>query len=329
MRSNARCSLGLFTTMAALAAAVFSLAAEPASSRFALGVMRRDGRLVPFASYDGGKWRNRWPTIFRAGQDIPLTVKDLPKGYWPWDEPLLTWKVWPLEGEPRTVTVNAPVLFDSACSRILGLTTTYQPFPTLLPRYTDPYPKDGLATAGDVTIEPIETLAADSPDWKLVTAAIRTEVNESEETTVREMSGGGFRHPTGVFERANTPLQLEVLVKGRTSKAGEYVYYFEGIKSYKPPVYSNLPPGCNILTFFTGWLDVTWPKKGTVVATTDMVNCSREGLAYTVPFGRISVDGHMYWVLQLSGRGYEHYEVVEPGEGKVTRAIATIGGTCK
>jgi hypothetical protein len=40
--------------------------------RFALGVLRRDGVLLPFA-FDGRRWSTPWPADLR--QDLPITIE--------------------------------------------------------------------------------------------------------------------------------------------------------------------------------------------------------------------------------------------------------------
>ena len=50
----------------AAAAAVMGLgaalwAADSAPGAFTVGVLRRDGVIVPFAAFDGKRWSNRWP----------------------------------------------------------------------------------------------------------------------------------------------------------------------------------------------------------------------------------------------------------------------------
>lgn len=298
--------------------------------RFALAVVRRDGRIVPFASYENGRWRNRWPTVFPRYEEVPLSLNGIPEGWWPWKEPLLTWKVWPLEGTPRPVSVRAPVLFESACDRIMGLATNYQPFASLMRGMSDPFPKDGLATVGDITVEPVETLEKGSPDWDLVTQAVSWDVSQAENQTVAAWSGQ-WKHPYPSVDRRTKVFNLEVLCRTRATTPGAFTYYFEGIKRYKQLAdgKSKLDKDCDFITFAAGWVEISKSNRGKAVVTAELTNCSREGIAYTLPLGQITVDGKVLWVIQLSGRGYEHYEVVEPASGQVKRQIATVGGSCR
>ena len=47
------------------------------SERFALAIVRLDGRIVPFAAYDGGRWERAWPEADEATDD--WTSESLPK----------------------------------------------------------------------------------------------------------------------------------------------------------------------------------------------------------------------------------------------------------
>ena len=51
--------------------------------RGALAVLRRDGLLFPFASFDRDSWRATWPSISRnPALDIPTTREGIPKEWW-------------------------------------------------------------------------------------------------------------------------------------------------------------------------------------------------------------------------------------------------------
>jgi hypothetical protein len=49
-------------------------AAATQSDRFVLAIVRLDGRLVPFAAYDAGRWEQAWPEAA-----TPSTPPTLPR----------------------------------------------------------------------------------------------------------------------------------------------------------------------------------------------------------------------------------------------------------
>src|SRR5262249_47343551 len=109
--------------VALLAASV--LAAERAAP-FTVGVLRRDGIVVPFATYDGRSWSERWPKP-TDDLSIPVTVGSVPSKWWGPTGPLDTWQAWVEGGEPRSVKVLQPDWVDAHCVRQIGLRTDYQP----------------------------------------------------------------------------------------------------------------------------------------------------------------------------------------------------------
>ena len=50
-----------------------AVAAAPSGPKFSLGVVRRDGLLVPFATFDGRGWSVPWPD---SDLNVPLPISD-------------------------------------------------------------------------------------------------------------------------------------------------------------------------------------------------------------------------------------------------------------
>src|SRR6478672_2385782 len=48
---------------------------------FAIGVLRRDGVVSPFAAFDGKRWSAPWPVDVR-GLDLPIGVQGIPAKWW-------------------------------------------------------------------------------------------------------------------------------------------------------------------------------------------------------------------------------------------------------
>ncbi|HEV2179274.1 MAG TPA: hypothetical protein VGR59_03090 [Gemmatimonadaceae bacterium] len=56
-------------------------AARAPRARFVLGVLRRDGIVIPFATFDGKDWRTDWPAP-RDHVDVPIDIASVPKDWW-------------------------------------------------------------------------------------------------------------------------------------------------------------------------------------------------------------------------------------------------------
>ncbi|HSK09420.1 MAG TPA: hypothetical protein VK911_07580 [Vicinamibacterales bacterium] len=296
---------------------------------FALAVLRQDGIVIPFAHFDGRRWRNRWP-VAGKGFPVPLRIADVPGGWWPDGDPITAWTAWRRQGPPVEVTSQAPVSLLIQCQRGLGIRTSYSAAEKP-PDVVQPYPKDGLATAGAVVVEQPRLIEASSSEWRAVDAAVQREVRDLEDKAVKRFVGA-WVHPTPRAQRDKQPFTPEVIM-AVTPRA----FYFEGVKTYPP---APLAPGegwrrmakprnaCNMLTYAAGWVLLDDKGRPTVRASADITDCNREGLVYSLPLGLIRHDDRVFWVVQVSGWGYERYEVMEVRGDEVRSAIATPGGWC-
>ncbi len=299
-----------------------------ASDRFTLAVLRRDGIVIPFATYTGRYWFNYWPTP-EAQTDVPLSIDFVPKGDWPDKKPVLTWTAWPTTGESRAVNVVKPAWIPAHCMMNVGLQTDYKSKDPAPPIEVQPYPKDGLATDGNVRIEPVEILDEKSPDWKAALADLTPAVTKEEADQVERMRQW-WEHPANATTRAKTALNLDVLCRTPGRTAGSVAYYFEGSKRYPNPNTTLRVAGksCDIITFARGW--VFKPANGQPgrAITASLTDCRMEGILYTLPLGAFRVKDDLLWAVQVSGWGYERYDVLELSD-KVKSRRETPGGWCK
>src|SRR5436190_8764466 len=93
-----------------LLAAAFAAADSP---RFTIGVLRRDGVAVPFATYDGKAWAGRWPAPARE-PEIPINLRSVPSKWL--DAPVAsTWSTW-IDGRAGSaVRVLGPDVIETHC----------------------------------------------------------------------------------------------------------------------------------------------------------------------------------------------------------------------
>jgi hypothetical protein len=300
-----------------------------ASGKFTLAVLRRDGIVIPFATYSGRYWFNYWPTP-ALQVDVPLSLDFVPKGDWPDKKPVLTWTAWPTSGGSRVINVLKPAWIPAHCMMNVGLQTDYKPREPAPPLEVQPYPKDGLATDGDVRIEPVEILNEKSPDWKTVIAEVSAAVTKEETKGVRALEQYDWRHPDTLSARAATPLNLDVLCRTPGAAAGSRVYYFEGSKRYRNPDPKLRVGGksCDIITFARGWLLQPATGEPTRDVKVNLTDCRMEGIVYTLPLGAFRIKKDLFWAVQVSGWLYERYDVLELTD-KVKSRRETPGGWCR
>jgi hypothetical protein len=131
-------------TVRALAVGIVALAlgaapgeSDGTRSAFGVGVLRRDGIIIPFGAFDGKRWSNSWP-LPALELTIPIGLRGVPSKWWGPTGPLETWQVW-RAGEPQRVNVVQTDWVDVHCVRQIGLRSDYMPPAALPPRTVQPY----------------------------------------------------------------------------------------------------------------------------------------------------------------------------------------------
>src|SRR5262245_20197554 len=115
-------------------------AADSRTDPFAVGVLRRDGVLVPLAGYDGKQWGVSWPGP-ALDLEIPISLSSVPKQWWgPTKVAVTDWQLWPAAGEPRIVHATQPDWVPVHCARQIALRTDYRSDEVVPPVTEQPYP---------------------------------------------------------------------------------------------------------------------------------------------------------------------------------------------
>ena len=304
----------------------FGLGAGADEKAFTLAVLRRDGVIVPFGSYSGGNWSNRWPTpLVKA--DIPITLRDVPERWWGREGPSTTWTLWPLHGKPRPIHVTGTVLFDTHCVSNIGLKTDYEASEPVPPPFLHHHPKDGLAVTGDLAIERVEVLDEALPEMtplrESIRQALQRDIDAAEARAVP--SFGDWRRT--IKSRASTPVKLETLCRSPWLTPGTFLYYLESLRRY-PQSKGQSPAGCDLVAFTQGFARFTGTAAGHTNIGTTLTDCLLASVDYMLPLGAFRVDGRLYWAVQWAGRGRERYVVIEFGDKTVKFVVETPGGGC-
>ena len=309
---------------AALVAQPPSAAApKPAADRFVLGVLRADGILLPFAAFKGNHWETPWPSGTDA-LELPIDLDAVPARWWGGTVPQ-RWRLWApepgdsFELKPQPLTPIAPAMMVVGDVRRLGIRTDFRAAPTAALPFELPFPKAGLAVAGEVVVEPIVTVSRRGPPGQELLASIRQDIDAAEERTINALRRNvGWGHPFGKTARARTPVELEAWYTSRLTDPDHGVSYIEAVKKYPPQPRDE---NCGLESLVSGWLhheqrspqSKEKPKTRLKVTVT---YCDREKASYMLPLGRVVVRNRAHWIFQMSGQDHEWYEVVElrPGE---------------
>src|SRR4051812_5106429 len=106
-----------------LAASVAIVAAK--ANAFAVGALRRDGAIIPFATFDGKNWQTTWPSPMDE-LTIPITVGGIPSRWWGPTSALTTWEAWTGAAASQPLTVTQPDWVPVHCQRQIVLKTNYK-----------------------------------------------------------------------------------------------------------------------------------------------------------------------------------------------------------
>jgi hypothetical protein len=330
---HSRIANGLLTAVIAASAATTAtaLAAQQGSGggrQFSLGVLRRDGFLLPFASFDGRAWQVTWP-----GTDIsvplPISLGDVPKRWWGAAGADAPWTAWFPDGPARPLKLQKPIQVPVFCGAYLAVGTDYR---GEAPTEREPtVPKDALAIAGDVTPQPISRVSLHAEDTARMITTITAKFNEEEAIAASQFTD--WRHPWGARSRAQFPIEMEVLYRAveKTPGATYRTSYIEAIRKFTA---REEDQGCGLITFVRGWVTEVAGKEPILNLGARVTYCDRAEVSFIHPFGRIVVNrggrgaADVYWVYQVSSWRDEFYNVARVTPEGVRPVLAVAGGGC-
>lgn len=288
---------------------------------FGLGVLRRDGVLIPFAAYTGRSWTADWPGV--DSTELPISIDSIPKRWWGAPGPTAPWTAYLLDGTPRPLALKKLAHVAVFCGTHLGLQTDYQGG-AFDPR--DPtIAKDGVAIAGDVKLEPIIQVSLLSQDAKRIVQTITDEFNKEERAaTARFMN---WTHPFDDTTRQTYPIELEAFYRTRESTpSGSWVTsYIEAVRRFPARLGDD---DCGLITFVRGWVIEREGREPVIDLGARITYCDRADVSFMQPFGRLIIDREPYWVYQISSWRDEIYGVSRVSPTGVRPVMAVAGGGC-
>ncbi len=318
MIRTGRC-LAVALLLAALAAAG---ARGAERQKFSLAALRRDGVIIPFASFDGRGWSLHWPDS-DVGVPLPISLADIPKKWWGPQGPDAPWTAWLPGGETPPLTLRKPVHAKVFCSGHPAVATDYRGGPIDLREPT--VVKDGLAVAGDVTIQDITSVSVHTPDAKRVIDLITGEFNKQEKLAAEHFIN--WTHPFSPEDRKQFPIKLEAFYRStETTSRGKWTTtYVEAIRRFPPrPVDRE----CGLITFVRGWITQPEGKAPVINIGARVTYCDRAEVSFMLPFGRVVLENEAYWIYQISSWRDELYTVSRVRPDAVRPMVAVAGGGC-
>lgn len=297
------------------------VASAQTTAAFAMGVLRRDGLLVPFASFDGHHWKASWPEAVEMSSgmpELPISVSAIPSKWLGGIDPQSPWTAWMIDGGTRPLTIRDPIEARVFCETDLALTTDYrggevEPGPTV--------PKDALAVTGGEAVRPITAVSTFSPDAHRIVALITDEFNKEENRATQRFSD--WRDPFTLEQRRSYPIELEAFY--RVTFPDWATSYVEAVRKF-PPMPGQR--GCGLITFVRGWVIERRQKPPVIDLGAIITYCDRAGVSFMQPLGMVQAGDDPYWVYQSSSWSDEAYVVARLRPNGVHPVVAAPGGAC-
>ncbi len=291
--------------------------AAPRSAPFAVGALRRDGAIIPFATFDGKRWETAWPSPMDE-LTIPITLGAIPSRWWGPTSALAAWDAWTGGSAAQPVIVTQPDWVPVHCQRQIVLKTNYKS-PKLTPPPTEqPYPKDGFAVSPPHAVDVVEILSPTSLEAQSLDQDVRSAFNAGE----RRMEER-YGHPIARRAREGVMPTIEAMYAyGQQTR----FYYVESTRPYRKLGQSL--DQCEAMAFGTGWFVRENGRIRSIATDVDLLRCDRVGANYMYPFGVIRQDGKIFWLAQFAGWNHEWFVVLELRPKIVESRVSASGGGC-
>ena len=305
-----------------LTAVAVSVALGPADDRpFLLAVLNRDGLALPFAAFNGRRWKAPWPDHLQA--ELPISLDSVNKDWWGTGAAPSRMQIWAQGKRLGETMVTGLAQVRGLCSARVGVRTDYKPPLLPPPRMKQPYPKDGLLVSSDMPIGTIDSIARGSEEWNRMVILIGNDFNKGETRAIN--SFGGWRHPFSQEVRRRRPITIEAIYKAPSDAPGWTTYFVEAVREYPAP---GRAPDCGLTTVGQGWVHVGPTGQSEVELTSRVTYCDRKGVNVMLPFGTVRAGDKTYWVYQFSGYEDEWYQVVRAEPRHIDVAVSFHAGSC-
>ena len=320
----------VFVSVGALLA-LGAAGSEPPS--FVVAIVRTDGRLVPFAAWNGAAWERAWPAAGEAiparidvetGLPAPTDVDAVPSVWSRRAAPVpRTWSVRPAAGgRPIRTRVRGAEIVVAHCGGQVALATDL-PDPTadddgmfrlgLEGRF-------GVAVAGSAPTIAIEHVSRASPSWKEARQVVRAGFDAREKAKAEASRRELPRY------RPTPPVRLLTL-RGQAG-APNAPLYFESERSYPTgPFFADRT--CPTKTLMSGWLVRSAAGALTLLDPKVFVtDCDGKEVNTLFPLGAVRAGTRSFWVMQEHGWEDESFVLLDVGPSHVKQVMKVEGGGC-
>ncbi|HUF24747.1 MAG TPA: hypothetical protein VMN81_11500 [Vicinamibacterales bacterium] len=309
------------TLIVALLLAASSAGPTAQSSELALGLIRADGILVPFAVFDGTSWLEAWP---EPGEPVaPDHMLAAVPSFWRKRQQQVpqAWHVAAERGAMVEVNVLSHVVFDEHCGHQVGLLTD------LHPRRADAHDKRLAADRAVPMILPLDLSAsADRAGWQDLAQLLEAESAHHENTAIADWERDSGR--TSQLEPAprRQPLRIRTLYAHRDTDSR--IVYYEVERQYAKPI-SDSPGAEPSVLFVSGWIyQATGSAPSTLNTVALITDPDFKGPVTMKPLGIVRAGGSALWVVQVHGYESEAVMLLRIDSKGAHRVFSAFIGGC-
>jgi hypothetical protein len=257
---------------------------------FAVGILTTNDAVLPFADFDGQRWRRSWPPppLDTVAQPIPLSR--IRSAWWRRSGFQSRWELVEPNGRRREVQITGTTTANlgSECSFNVALTTD-------LPAQSRQH-IHGLAADRAGVIEPASPVTIDSAEWRAI-AAVLPDMYRRYEAAAWQDAPENWR-----------PDLLAPLPKPRLDAAftfsnqdGEYTYFASSRHAPRRPAQLG-----DDYSYIAAWL---WRRSSTmpfqlVTVRAAMQDPDGQGVDTFHPLGVVRLTGRLFWLGTLSSYAY-------------------------
>jgi len=260
--------------------------------------------LLPFADFDGTRWRSSWPQpvdISSGGPGILPIIPPLakiPSRWWGRSTFQPAWELLEPDGRRRTVQIRGTLMgsVGTSCSATVGLRTN-------LP--VDAYERHALAVSRPGVLEPIASATATHADWRTVSALlpdIYKRYDVPKDVARPDLPEPGAR------------VTLEELFSS-TDASGHYVY-FSSWRARMDRIWDSE---------ITGWL---WRRSSESPFQIIGVEARTRDDNEIIPLAVVNDGARRFWLVVASGKASSSMAVLDVRRGGVKEVLRVDYGGC-
>jgi hypothetical protein len=308
-----------------------------------LGLLRSDGVLIPWANYESGSWKKKWPEPVESVTDKIESLKDIPPNWLGENGEIATrWFLVDSEKGRRAIKIVKPFLYDAHCGFNWGLLTDQGGMKSKY-AYTR---KTGIVTDSKVDLIKSISVYDNKKTKESVLKAISQTFDDLEDARISDQLDSWFiqeklskppykgkkvlpftGHPFDADKRRAKSIKITKLYSLTLPGSGEALYYIEAERSYEHADPHNAYP-CRGVSFLNAYIKSKEGKLSFLANDLVLTDCEMKSAGRTTPFGMIELGEEYYIITESTGYEGESYEIYKLGENDLTGVLSVSGGGC-